>query len=182
MEHRLKCQVLQADGAPLAYGASPAPQQEVPGTQSVGSMAESQEHVAAAVPIVVTEAPRAEEIPDRKAEAKPEPAKSTAASVASSPAKPVTSPAATTPSKPAPTTLATGIDPRDAKLKALETRNADLLRQVEDLQKIVGKAGAAGSNAQVPPEWIALLNSQTGFPPVLVILIALFSFLVGLLF
>lgn len=70
---------------------------------------------------------------------------------------------------------------KDAEIKALTARNADLAKQVEELKKALTKASASPA-AQVPPEWVALLNSQTGFPPVLVVLIALFSFLVGLLF
>jgi uncharacterized membrane protein len=84
-----------------------------------------------------------------------------------------------------PTKAAAAADPRDAKIASLASRNQDLQRQVEELQKLVAKnasSPASGSAGPVPPEWVALLNSQTGFPPVLVILIALFSFLVGLLF
>lgn len=97
-------------------------------------------------------------------------------STTASPAKPV--------SKPAGIASLPPLDPRDTKLASLQSRNQELVKQVEDLQKIIAKSGAGGRGAeqQVPPEWIALLNSQTGFPPVLVVLIALFSFLIGLLF
>lgn len=89
--------------------------------------------------------------------------------------------ATASPAKPTVTVSSSSVDPKDAKIQALTSRNAELAKQVEDLQKALTKANASPAG-QVPPEWIALLNSQTGFPPVLVILIALFSFLVGLLF
>lgn len=96
-------------------------------------------------------------------------------STTASPAKPV--------SKPAGIASIPASDPREARIASLQARNQELTKQVEDLQKIVSKGTARnGTEQQVPPEWIALLNSQTGFPPVLVVLIALFSFLIGLLF
>jgi hypothetical protein len=95
-----------------------------------------------------------------------------AGSPPASPAKPVSKPAG----------IATAADPRDSRISSLQARNQELTKQVEDLQKLVAKSSGGGAEQQAPPEWVALLNSQTGFPPVLVVLIALFSFLVGLLF
>lgn len=100
-------------------------------------------------------------------------ASAASSSIGASPAKPV--------SKPIMSNSSAAVDPRDTKIAALQSRNQELTKQVEELQKTLAKSSSASSQ-QVPPEWIALLNSQTGFPPVLVVLIALFSFFVGLLF
>lgn len=146
--------MLQADGTPLTYGNSAAQDQVAP-APTASPANESVAAAVAAVPVSVTEPQQAPK------------------------AEPVQESAASTPTK------AAAADPRDAKIASLTSRNQDLQRQVEELQKLVAKnaaAPASGSAGQVPPEWVALLNSQTGFPPVLVILIALFSFLVGLLF
>lgn len=201
-EHRLKCQVVQPDGAPIAYpSASPAPSQEslapmatpiafaaaplASGSENVEPIvkpAEVNEKAAEKLAEKAVEKPAEKPIETKSAEPIPSVA-STAASTAfagststtASPAKPV--------SKPAGIASMPAADPRDARIASLQARNQELTKQVEDLQKIVSKGTAGrGAEQQVPPEWIALLNSQTGFPPVLVVLIALFSFLIGLLF
>lgn len=163
LEHRLKCSVLQADGTPLTYGGSNSGQCDQAAPVPTTSPANEATSAAAVVPTSsISEA-------QQQQQAKAEPVQE----AASSPAKAV--PAAAKP--------AAAADPKDAKIASLTSRNQDLQRQVEDLQKLVAKNASSSSTAsQVPPEWVALLNSQTGFPPVLVILIALFSFLVGLLF
>lgn len=181
-EHKLKCLVVQPDGAPVAYpSASPAPSQEslapVP-VAAVASGSENVEHNKVNEKSVEKAIDKpSEKAPVEKPAAieKPAVAESTvsAASTSASPAKPVSKPAG----------IAPALDPRDSRIASLQARNQELSKQVEDLQKLVAKSSSGGSGEQqAPPEWVALLNSQTGFPPVLVVLIALFSFLVGLLF
>lgn len=158
-EHRLKCSILQPDGSPMVHiSAQNASQQDFS-------------------PLLTSEVPTGSPVISEDSEpVKSEPQVVPAAAIEPpQPQQPVTP--TTSPTKPK------VIDPKDAKLQTLQARNQDLQRQVEELQKLVAKStGSAAAINQPPPEWVALLNSQTGFPPVLVILIALFSFLVGLLF
>ena len=163
-EHRLKCSVLQADGSPLTYGGNPSGQADQTAPAPTPSPANEAPAAVATVPASVV----------------PEPAQQQQAKDASSQEA-----AASSPAKALPGPAKPAADPRDAKIASLSSRNQDLQRQVDELQKLVAKnaaASPASGASQVPPEWVALLNSQTGFPPVLVILIALFSFLIGLLF
>lgn len=163
-EHRLKCAVLQPDGSALSYASGSPLQQHGVGADSTEATTELASSAASIPPAVtVTAPPPAQPVP------------SSIGSVGASPAKPASKPVVAAPSS-------TASDPRDAKIQSLTTRNAELTKQIEDLQKLVTKNASTASAAEVPPEWVALLNSQTGFPPVLVVLVALFSFLVGLLF
>lgn len=160
-EHRLKCAVLQPDGSALSYGSASPLQQHVSGVESTDAaneFASSAASIPPAVAAVVPSAPSA-----------------SLGSANASPAKPASKPVVAV-------SAATSTDPKDAKIQSLTSRNAELTRQVEELQKLVSKNASGSSSTEVPPEWVALLNSQTGFPPVLVVLVALFSFLVGLLF
>ncbi len=156
--------MLQADGTPVVYvgvGGSPLPNGEL----------------ASASPIPTSESNEALEKP--VAPMVPEKTEDQPSFIPAATAVNATPAVSASPAKPKPAAPTSSVDPKDAKIQSLTVRNQELSKQVEDLQKAVSKA--ASSN-QVPPEWVALLNSQTGFPPVLVILIALFSFLVGLLF
>ena len=85
---------------------------------------------------------------------------------------------------------------KEAKMKIQQrtNKNQDLVSRLAVAEatasSIRQRTGSAAKTAEskgpadnvVPPEWISILQSQTGYPPVLVILIALFAFLVGLLF
>lgn len=62
------------------------------------------------------------------------------------------------------------------EVERLQYKIQELNKQIDDLKKALLNKKSGG-----PPEWITLLNNELGFPPVLVILIALCSFLIGML-
>lgn len=179
-EHRLKCCVLQADGNPVAYG-NPSPVQSLQqqpaaaATQSTDNASVVVDEPVGNVPSVVAAA-----VISGGEEEQPTPTYTASTIAAGDTEK---EPVKAEPSQPAtPAKSNATVDPRDARIQSLQSRNQELQKQVEDLQKVLATRANGSAASEMPPEWAALLQTQTGFPPVLVVLIALFSFLVGLLF
>lgn len=82
-----------------------------------------------------------------------------------------------------------------ARIQVLIGKNQELTKALDDAKQVRRREGAASSTAEEAAhpatklprgiseqELNSLISAQAGFPPVLVILIALFAFLVGLLF
>lgn len=79
-----------------------------------------------------------------------------------------------------------------AKIQQLLARNGELVKQVDDLKRTLLLASnttpssdaiaAVPETSDLAKEWNTLVESQKGVPPVLLVLVAIFCFLLGLLF